>query len=89
MAKVTVTPDDAEPTVHEVADAMVMEWATVHVSPGVVKLDGDVLPSVQLDKVPTAPAALVVHAVARAPCDIAITNSNSNKYLEVRNKGWE
>lgn len=54
----------AVPMVH-VADAgSVIECTIVHVSPGVVKLDGETLPSVQLVNVFTGPAASVVHAVA-------------------------
>src|SRR4051812_40956101 len=55
---------DTEPTVHTPADGRVMFIVTVHVSPGVVKVVGADVPSVQLASTFTFPAVLVVHAVA-------------------------
>jgi hypothetical protein len=52
------------PTVQAVFS--VMAWLIVHVSPGVRKVDGAVEPLVQLERVVTAPAPRVNHAVASA-----------------------
>src|SRR4051812_16107093 len=65
VATVIVTTVEAlVPTVH-VAAGMVMACATVHVSPGVVKLVGEAVPFVQFARLLIAPAVPVVHAVAK------------------------
>jgi hypothetical protein len=60
---VTGTPA-AVPSDHVVAVDIVIVLSIVHVSPGVAKVVGDAVPFVQLVNTFTAPAVLVVHAVA-------------------------
>jgi hypothetical protein len=65
VANVTVTSEEeAVPTVHDPDAVMVMVKLTVHVSPGVVKDDGEMDPFVQFERTVISPAVPVVHAVA-------------------------
>src|SRR4051812_14102957 len=64
VAKVTVTGDISAVPTAQVPAVIVMANDMVHVSPGVVKLVGDTVPSDQLPNVVTGPAVTVLHAVA-------------------------
>jgi hypothetical protein len=69
---------DAVPSTHGVPDGNVIAWFTVHVSPGVANVVGDVVPFVQLERLVTLPGPVVTHAVAWA-ADMPHSNKAQQK----------